>query len=106
MNNANFAVAIERSNPNIELWEDDTIVGRGDVNGNKRVSKFHCRIFKNSSGKIFVNSFRLVLCLVLLTKLNHDFNKLLNVYHPYFKYPECVIHAHLHLLSVPWKLHM
>ena len=67
--NVNYAVAIERSNPDIELWEDDTIVGRGDANGNKGVSKFHCRIFKNSSGKIFVNNFRLVICLVLLTKL-------------------------------------
>ena len=56
----NFAVAIQRSNPDIYLWEEDTIVGRGDVNGNKKVSKFHCRIHRNASGRIYVNNLRLV----------------------------------------------
>ncbi|KAI5056659.1 hypothetical protein GOP47_0028477 [Adiantum capillus-veneris] len=49
-------VAIDRSNPDIALWESDTVVGRTHLNGNRKVSKFHCRILKDSSGEVLMSN--------------------------------------------------
>ncbi|KAH7352692.1 hypothetical protein KP509_19G058700 [Ceratopteris richardii] len=49
-------VALERSNPDISIRERDTVVGRAHVNGNRRVSKFHCRILKDSTGEVLLSN--------------------------------------------------
>ncbi|MCO5584358.1 hypothetical protein L7F22_038284 [Adiantum nelumboides] len=67
-----FAVAVDRSNPDIALWESNTVLGRTHFNGNRKVSKFHCRILKDSSGDILLNNLSKNGTVINGTSLNNE----------------------------------
>ncbi|MCO5613196.1 hypothetical protein L7F22_067472 [Adiantum nelumboides] len=67
-----FAVAVDRSNPDIALWESNTVIGRTHFNGNRKVSKFHCRILKDSSGDVLMNNLSKNGTVINGTSLNNE----------------------------------
>ena len=54
-----LADSVERLYPSIQISEDEIVLGRADVEGNKEVSKSHCRIHKDPSGQIILKNLRL-----------------------------------------------
>lgn len=49
-------VAVLGLHQNIEIWEDERIIGRADAEDNNRISKSHCRIHKDLSGQMFLRN--------------------------------------------------